>query len=426
MHRQIVLALSGAQLGFAHVQRSQITDGPRNLVRRDSANIEIHQIYGAPIGVDTHYLARVGTSIKWIGHNNDYLTEVPETTTINGVKTTMEVKQQLLVVTATAAAEGVAAGDVSLLITESMQRELQTLVKAAAASCGAPARKSKRDGMSCMINAFQTAAHNDHALAAMNPAEWGDFLLEPARNAPQILTAAFQVLKTQAERNKFAVMVAAASVSGAWVAGQVAEPAGEVAYKYVFDNGLFGSSQDHPGPDQKTVTTKPTAISTASACNPTGTIDENSPACDDKDCKGDDKNVCAAEGKFKGCPCAHLTEEMIGDPFYKDFYNEWGNVQQKILKELKDGLPEIIPPQCFKNSLGNAFDGKPLAEPSGYCVCSSAKSGGSGMTTGLYSTMSGTGSSVCAYSTMPTKPISLSKKPIKTGVPVTSCRVESR
>lgn len=127
------------------------------------------------------------------------------------------------------------------------------------------------------------------------------------------------------------------------------------------------------------------------------------------------------QGKNKNCPCVLWTKRMIEGIFDKD----WANEQQNILKEVKPSLPKVIPPQCFRNTYGNGFDGKPKAEPSAFCHCSSAKSEG-GMTSGNYPTMSGDGDKACAYLTMPTKPISITMRPQKTGVSVTSCKIESR
>ena len=131
--------------------------------------------------------------------------------------------------------------------------------------------------MSCIINSLQGAAQDDRALALINPAEWNGFALELAGNAPEIMAAAIQVLKTQAQKNKFAIMVAAAAVAGIWT--DLTKTVAEVAHKYVFDGGQFGSSKEHPDGKgdhtQKTATQKTTATSTAS-CNPSATVDENS------------------------------------------------------------------------------------------------------------------------------------------------------
>lgn len=109
---------------------------------------------------------------------------------------------------------------------------------------------------------------------------------------------------------------------------------------------------------------------------------------------------------------------------YEGFFDrEWSDTQQEILGELEAGLPDVIPPQCFRNTHGDRFDGEPAAEPSAFCHCSSV--GGEGSATkGDYPTMSGEGDDACTYTTMPSETISISLKPKETVV--TSCRVESR
>lgn len=57
-------------------------------------------------------------------------------------------KSQLAVVTATEASEGVEVGDVTVLISDSLQDQLNNVVKEAAAACGAPAKLRKRDSES--------------------------------------------------------------------------------------------------------------------------------------------------------------------------------------------------------------------------------------------------------------------------------------
>lgn len=137
-----------------------------------------------------------------------------------------------------------------------------------------------------MIDAIQGAAENDETLALINPAEWDGFALELAENAPEILGAAIQVLKTQAQRNKFAIMVAAAATVGAWSGVQ---PAVEVAHKFVFGDGLFGGPADDSdeGEDDASPTERPETSSTGSSCDPSAEVNENS--------------VCAAQGREDPC-----------------------------------------------------------------------------------------------------------------------------
>ncbi|EMR63473.1 hypothetical protein UCREL1_9579 [Eutypa lata UCREL1] len=383
MYRQITLLFGAALLGLVHAQHPQITAAPGKMTKRQikPKTIEIHHSYAAPIGVDTEYLTMEGSTTK--------------------------------------ASEGVEVGDVTVLLSETVQQELDKVVKEAAASCGTGAKLRKRDTMDCLIDALRGAAENEETLSLTNAAEWENFALELAENARSSLGGVVQVFKTQALRNRFALLVAGAASIGLWAANHVVEPAIDVAHKFVFDGGLFGlpNEDSDENDDSDPTSTEKTASTSVSTCNPTATVDENSPACDDADCEGK-KKVCQAEGEKKNCPCVKWTKKMTRGYFDKD----WSDEQQKILKELEAGLPDVIPPQCFRNTNGDGFDGKPKAEPSAFCHCSSAKAGG-GMTKGNFPTMTGEGDKACTYSTMPTQTISITMRPKETTM--TSCRLES-
>lgn len=62
------------------------------------------------------------------------------------METTTVVQEQLAVVTASEASEGVGVGDVTVLMPEALQDELDALIKDAVASCAGAAKLRKRDG----------------------------------------------------------------------------------------------------------------------------------------------------------------------------------------------------------------------------------------------------------------------------------------
>ena len=132
--------------------------------------------------------------------------------------------------------------------------------------------------MSCLVNALQGAAQNDETLRLIDAGEWDRFALGLAENAPAVLGDAVQVFKTQAQKNKFAILVAAAASVGLWGANQAAEPVTDVTYKFVFDDGLFGNSkEDSDGEEDDTLTSTETTTSTStSSCNPEATVNANS------------------------------------------------------------------------------------------------------------------------------------------------------
>lgn len=78
----------------------------------------------------------------------------------------------------------------------------------------------------------------------------------------------------------------------------------------------------------------------------------------------------AAQGENKDCPCINWSEEIVEG----HFDTELGDYQQKILKQALEELPELSPPKCYLNTDGDNFEGEPKADPSDWCVCSSAQS----------------------------------------------------
>lgn len=121
---------------------------------------------------------------------------------------------------------------------------------------------------------MQGAAQDEGALSLMNSAEWDAFALELSETAPEIMRAAFQVLATQAQRNRFALMIAATIMAGA----RAGEPVAEVAFKFVFHHGEFGgdNSGDNNDDDDEPSKTSKSESSSTSTCDPSGTVDENS------------------------------------------------------------------------------------------------------------------------------------------------------
>lgn len=183
-----------------------------------------------------------------------------------------------------------------------------------------------------MIDAFKGAAQNDESLALVNPAEWEGFTLELAEKAPEVLGAAFQVLKTQASRNKLLIMEAAGaffiSALGT-IAAIDSKPPPEVAHKYIFREGLFGhpsQNSDEKAKDKnknkprrfrpqlrhpRPVTHRALSTRTRYALLGSGPSQleppayATKPACDDPDCKGD-KKICQAEVSTSLCAQAAL------------------------------------------------------------------------------------------------------------------------
>lgn len=67
------------------------------------------------------------------------------TSTVDDKETTTVFQEQLAVSTATEASDGVEVGDVTVLIHEGLQNELDSIVKDVAAACANAAKLRKRD-----------------------------------------------------------------------------------------------------------------------------------------------------------------------------------------------------------------------------------------------------------------------------------------
>lgn len=105
----------------------------------------------------------------------------------------------------------------------------------------------------------------------------------------------------------------------------------------------------------------------------------------------------------------------MADVTADEFDIEWGDLQQKILKEAFLSNPDDLIPFCEKNSGGDNFVGEPRADPATWCVCDMITK------SGLFPAMKST-ESPCAYKTLPTKEISITIKPVPSDVSITSCR----
>lgn len=135
-------------------------------------------------------------------------------------------------------------------------------------------------GSACPYKAIKDAALDDAALDIINPEALRTFSLEIANNADKILQDAFDVLKSQARKNKYALLVAAGTGAGLFVVSEQGEVIAEAGHKYVFGGGEFGQPEDdssgNDDDDDPTTTKRTTTSKTTSSCNPTATVDENS------------------------------------------------------------------------------------------------------------------------------------------------------
>jgi len=107
--------------------------------------------------------------------------------------------------------------------------------------------------MGCVIDAARRASEPGGVFDNINPQNLERFVLELTENAGPALANAWQIAKTQADRNKLALFIGFVAING-------------VTYKLKYPAGRVGP----------TTTTPPRTSTTSTACNPTATVDENS------------------------------------------------------------------------------------------------------------------------------------------------------
>lgn len=119
----------------------------------------------------------------------------------------------------------------------------------------------------------QGKAQAEDVLRLLDPAEWNTFNLALHPAAQEIVAAAFQVLKTQAQRNKFLLIFAGITATGLLAHESNSPPENKVPYKLHFSGGTAGGPKDNKGEPTEDDDEE---SSTSSTCNPSATPDENS------------------------------------------------------------------------------------------------------------------------------------------------------
>lgn len=73
--------------------------------------------------------------------NTEYLTDIVETTTVNNQPATTTVGVAIQVATATAAVDGLAVGDVTVVLSQALNDNIEAAVKVAAQACAAAVKR---------------------------------------------------------------------------------------------------------------------------------------------------------------------------------------------------------------------------------------------------------------------------------------------
>ncbi|KAI0116139.1 hypothetical protein F4776DRAFT_666462 [Hypoxylon sp. NC0597] len=407
---------------FASVMLATVTsalpDGPKITPPPANPNIlAINPTSSGQIGINpvtsdlgdpySYVLTKLGSSnpvVTWDGsvyhyiegHTN-YLTVETKTTTVNNVPTTTTSTVKVSVETAAAGSDtGQEVGALGITFSKDIADNLRKAAEAAIQKCRVTRKRS--DVASCLIEAASSASGEGGPLeGTASDAFWESITAEVAENASSVLKDAIAVIQSQARKKKTLILVAV------FLTATVLEGAGDND-----DNPLAAINIPAAGVGSTTNEDKNT-------CPPEKRErTKNSPPCDDSDCKGPHDTQRCTEGENKDCPC--LLRAGGGPKQVPD--QSWWDEQQAVITSVI-ASPEILTAtaDCFVNSDGNAFDGKPAATPASWCVCDSSG------TLRLYPT-NDSPSSPCSYVALPTTTVSVSLT-APHGGKVTSCRIES-
>ncbi|KAI1758621.1 hypothetical protein GGR53DRAFT_528958 [Hypoxylon sp. FL1150] len=409
--------ISAAAATSAGPDSSQITSAPMSLEDRDI--FAINPTSSGQIGINpvtsdlgdpySYVLTKLGTSnpvVTWDGsvyhyiegHTN-YLTVETVTTTVNNVPSTTTSSVKVSVETAAAGGDtGQEAGALGITFSKDIADNLRKTAEAALQNCGV-ARRKRTDSATCLIEAAVSLSEDGGPLeGAASDAFWESIPADIAENASSVLKDAIAVIKSQAQKKKAIIIM------GALMAAIALAPAANV------DNPLGVVNIPAAGVGSPT-----SADEDEDTCPPNKrTKSQQSPLCDDADCQGSDNTQLCTVSPNKGCPC--LLKGDPGPPQVAD--QSWWDEQQAIIASvIADPGIVTATADCFVNSNGNAFDGKPAASPASWCVCTSSG------TARIYPTLE-TPSLLCAYAILPSATISPSLT-APHGGSVTSCRIES-
>ncbi|KAI6090333.1 hypothetical protein F4821DRAFT_229091 [Hypoxylon rubiginosum] len=395
----------------------QITSVPTLLKDRDI--FAINPTSSGQIGINpvtsdlgdpfSYVLTKLGTSnpvVTWDGsvyhyvegHTN-YLTVETVTTTVNNVPSTTTSSVKVSVETAVAGGDtGQEAGALSITFSQDIADNLRKTAEAAIQNCGVVRRK-RTDAATCLIEAAVSASEDGGPLeGAASDAFWESIPAEIADNASSILKDLIAVIKSQAQKKKAIIIMGALMAAIALApAANEDNPLGVVNIPAA---GVGSPTSDDGDED---------------TCPPNKREkSQRSPLCDAPDCQGPENTQLCTVDPNKGCPC--LLKGVPGPPQVAD--KSWWDEQQDIIATvIADPAIVTATADCFVNSNGNAFDGKPAASPASWCVCTSSG------TARIYPTLE-TPSSLCAYAILPSATISPSLT-APHGGSVTSCRIES-
>ncbi|KAI1365560.1 hypothetical protein F5Y08DRAFT_338496 [Xylaria arbuscula] len=314
------------------------------------------------------------------GHTN-YLSLSPITTVVESQTTTMTSSVKVAVQTVTVGDASQQAVALNITFSEDIADALRNSADAAAEACSLNKRGHRKR--------FDLEASDVNGpLQGSASVEWWEALeVNMSQNAPQYLADALAVLKSQARKKETLVIVALYLAA------------------YQLKHGPLGAV--HIPPEGVGEPEKMT-------CDSSKPADQESPLCQDDDCRGDGGSQKCTTGPEKNCACLLLG---VNQPPQLD-ERAWWDQQQSVIASVaaNPDLLDMPTPSCSLNSAVTAFDGKPAETPASWCICNDSG------TKQIYPTVD-TPSSPRAYTSLPTTTI----HPVvtATGASVTTCRMET-
>ncbi|KAF1828489.1 hypothetical protein BDW02DRAFT_615419 [Decorospora gaudefroyi] len=281
----------------------------------------------------------------WIGVNTEYLTDLTVTTTVNGKPTHTTVPAAIVASTATASANGVAAGDVSVALSPKLLDVLGKLLSEAEAACG---RSQKRQ--TCNVN-------ENFALRVAEEASAGgalEFVDAGVETTLPVITAG--TVSTILNNAGLGAALPLVGIAVTWrLLGKLQAftlPAASMNKNTGGDEDQDRCPADAPKGDD--------AVSFESGHDErTHKSDKHKPRCMDNECKAENKSgqkckevlhsrrlievykLRQKQGKYKGCDCL-ASAQVIGvytsDSAIYDFGLGWLDLQQKVLEDLSTSV----------------------------------------------------------------------------------------
>ncbi|KAH8819032.1 Spherulation-specific family 4-domain-containing protein [Xylogone sp. PMI_703] len=313
-------------------------------------------------GTDTQYItvSDPDTTTKWIGVNTEYLS-------MDGTSTV-----EVVIATATAAANGQNIGDISVILPEGLAVALKKSVNNAISSCGA--LKLRKRNIDEKIVRRQT----DEGNSIQSPSCEGFYV-----NDLLALSCIFELARTDAEAGGIfdsyitndqlaAAGIKIAANAQAWLRTAIATIASPTTIANIalwmaaFDaflslslnDVISGTSGDTGAIGKINIPAAGVGAPPASkGCTGNEPIDEDSLLCRESICQGEATGLCT-EDPYVNCPCIAT---IPSSPGLQTLNITWLDLQQQWLQDIINGVGGIGTPDSQQVALASYIN--PLADP---------------------------------------------------------------